>query len=129
MTANVSVFFKERGGLVAVRGEGCFLVDEQGQRHLDTCNNVVSEWRSRWSVGASDTLYTYGWVNSHGQCSFPLVCPSGLCRPQSPRSGAGWTAGAGAGADQPALLTSHPAALRGQVAGHLPARAQHCVPV
>lgn len=78
MAANVSVFFKERGGLVAVRGEGCFLVDEQGQRHLDTCNNVVSEWRSRWSVGASDTLYTYGWLILTGNVLF-LSCVRQAC--------------------------------------------------
>ena len=37
----MSIFYKDRGGLVALKGEGCYLIDADGNRHLDTCNNVA----------------------------------------------------------------------------------------
>jgi len=38
---NVSVFYKQDGGLVIVRGEGAYMIDIDGNRHLDCCNNVA----------------------------------------------------------------------------------------
>lgn len=38
---NVSVFYKKEGGLVITSGEGVHMIDENGQRYLDCCNNVA----------------------------------------------------------------------------------------
>ncbi len=38
---NVSVFYKQDGGLVVVRGEGVHMIDIDGNKHLDCCNNVA----------------------------------------------------------------------------------------
>lgn len=38
---NVAVFYKQDGGLVIVRGEGAYMIDVDGNRHLDCCNNVA----------------------------------------------------------------------------------------
>jgi len=39
---NVSVFYKQDGGLVVLSGEGCYMKDIDGNKHLDCCNNVAS---------------------------------------------------------------------------------------
>lgn len=41
MSNNVSIFYKESGGLIATKGEGCYLIDNNNNRYLDTCNNVA----------------------------------------------------------------------------------------
>lgn len=35
------VFFKKNGGLIAVRGEGAHMYDENDVSYLDCCNNVA----------------------------------------------------------------------------------------
>ena len=42
MGPNVSVFYKDDGGLVVTRGRGCYMRDLDGNLHLDCCNNVAS---------------------------------------------------------------------------------------
>eukprot|EP01040_Poterioochromonas_malhamensis_P006785 gene6787-7311_t len=39
---NVSVFYKQDGGLVITSGKGAFMKDIDGNLHLDCCNNVAS---------------------------------------------------------------------------------------
>ena len=39
---NVGVFYKQDGGLVVLSGEGCYMKDIDGNKHLDCCNNVAS---------------------------------------------------------------------------------------
>lgn len=41
MGPNVSVFYKQDGGVVVVKGEGCYMIDVDGRRYLDCCNNVA----------------------------------------------------------------------------------------
>jgi ethanolamine-phosphate phospho-lyase len=41
MGPNVSVFYKQDGGLVVVGGEGAHMIDIDSNRHLDCCNNVA----------------------------------------------------------------------------------------
>ncbi len=50
MGPNVSVFYKQDGGLVVVRGEGCYMIDIDGNRHLDCCNNVACVGHAHPSV-------------------------------------------------------------------------------
>jgi len=38
---NITVFYKENGGLVIERGDGCYMIGNDGMRYLDTCNNVA----------------------------------------------------------------------------------------
>eukprot|EP01039_Chlorochromonas_danica_P006936 gene6936-7675_t len=38
---NVSVFYKQDGGLVVTSGTGCYMRDVDGHLHLDCCNNVA----------------------------------------------------------------------------------------
>jgi 4-aminobutyrate aminotransferase-like enzyme len=47
---NVSVFYKQDGGLVIVRGEGAHMIDVDGNRHLDCCNNVAQVGHSHPKV-------------------------------------------------------------------------------
>lgn len=42
MGPNVSVFYKDDGGLVVTRGKGCYMRDLDGNLHLDCCNNVAA---------------------------------------------------------------------------------------
>lgn len=42
MGPNVSVFYKQDGGLVVTSGKGVYLKDIDGNLHLDCCNNVAS---------------------------------------------------------------------------------------
>jgi 4-aminobutyrate aminotransferase-like enzyme len=42
MGPNVSVFYKQDGGLVVTSGKGAFLRDVDGHEHLDCCNNVAA---------------------------------------------------------------------------------------
>jgi 4-aminobutyrate aminotransferase-like enzyme len=39
---NVGVFYKQDGGLVILSGEGCYMKDVDGNKHLDCCNNVAA---------------------------------------------------------------------------------------
>lgn len=41
MGPNLSIFYKDRGGLVITSGEGAYLISEEGERYLDCCNNVA----------------------------------------------------------------------------------------
>lgn len=41
MGPNVSIFYKQDGGLVIPEGEGCYMKDVDGNLHLDCCNNVA----------------------------------------------------------------------------------------
>lgn len=41
MGPNVSVFYKEDGGLVVEKGRGVYLIDADDRKHLDCCNNVA----------------------------------------------------------------------------------------
>jgi len=38
---NISTFYKQDGGLVITHGEGVHMIDIDGNRHLDCCNNVA----------------------------------------------------------------------------------------
>jgi ethanolamine-phosphate phospho-lyase len=42
MGPNVSVFYKQDGGLVVTSGKGAFMRDIEGNYHLDCCNNVAA---------------------------------------------------------------------------------------
>jgi len=39
---NVSVFYKQDGGLVVTKGKGVHMIDVDGNKYLDCCNNVAS---------------------------------------------------------------------------------------
>ena len=39
--SNVSCFYADEGGLVIEEGEGCYMIDIDGNRYLDCCNNVA----------------------------------------------------------------------------------------
>ena len=39
---NVGVFYKKDGGFVILSGEGCYMKDVDGNKHLDCCNNVAA---------------------------------------------------------------------------------------
>lgn len=41
MGPNVSVFYKQDGGLVITRGDACYLIDSDGNKYLDCANNVA----------------------------------------------------------------------------------------
>lgn len=42
MGPNVSVFYRGDAGLVITQGKGCYMIDVDGNQHLDCCNNVAS---------------------------------------------------------------------------------------
>lgn len=48
--SNVSVFYKKEGGLVITKGDGIYMIDENGQRYLDCCNNVACVGHSHPAV-------------------------------------------------------------------------------
>ena len=48
--SNVSVFYKKEGGLVITKGEGIHMIDENGLRYLDCCNNVACVGHSHPTV-------------------------------------------------------------------------------
>lgn len=41
MGPNISVFYKQEGGVVISEGKGVFMVDVDGNEYLDCCNNVA----------------------------------------------------------------------------------------
>jgi 4-aminobutyrate aminotransferase-like enzyme len=47
---NVSCFYADEGGLVITRGEGSYLIDPDGNRYLDCCNNVAAVGHSHPKV-------------------------------------------------------------------------------
>eukprot|EP01038_Epipyxis_sp_PR26KG_P014962 gene14962-20128_t len=47
---NVSVFYKQDGGLVVTSGQGAFMQDIDGNLHLDCCNNVACVGHSHPAV-------------------------------------------------------------------------------
>eukprot|EP00906_Rhabdomonas_costata_P010883 RCo015309 len=53
MGPNVSVFYKQDGGLVVPEGRGCYLIDVDGNKHLDCCNNVACVGHSHPAVVAA----------------------------------------------------------------------------
>jgi ethanolamine-phosphate phospho-lyase len=53
MGPNVSVFYKDDGGLVVTKGEGSYMIDIDGNRHLDCCNNVACVGHSHPRVVAA----------------------------------------------------------------------------
>ncbi len=55
MGPNVSVFYKQDGGLVVTKGDGVFLEDVDGNRHLDCCNNVACVGHSHPAVVGYDS--------------------------------------------------------------------------
>ena len=48
--SNVSVFYKKEGGLVITDGDGIYMIDENGQKYLDCCNNVACVGHSHPAV-------------------------------------------------------------------------------
>lgn len=48
--SNVSVFYKKEGGLVITEGDGIYMIDENGQKYLDCCNNVACVGHSHPAV-------------------------------------------------------------------------------
>ena len=50
MGPNVSVFYKQDGGLVATSGQGVHMKDVDGNLHLDCCNNVACVGHSHPAV-------------------------------------------------------------------------------
>jgi 4-aminobutyrate aminotransferase-like enzyme len=47
---NIHVFYKDNGGVIATHGIGCYLIDSNGTRYLDTCNNVACVGHSHPTV-------------------------------------------------------------------------------
>ena len=47
---NVSVFYEKKGGLVITKGKGVFMMDNNGNRYLDCCNNVACVGHSHPTV-------------------------------------------------------------------------------
>jgi ethanolamine-phosphate phospho-lyase len=47
---NVSVFYKKKGGLVITQGDGIHMIDENGKKYLDCCNNVACVGHSHPAV-------------------------------------------------------------------------------
>ncbi len=53
MGPNLSLFYKNDGGLVVTRGEGVYLIDLDGNKYLDCCNNVACVGHSHPAVVAA----------------------------------------------------------------------------
>lgn len=53
MGPNVSVFYKQDGGLVITSGKGVHMIDVDGNKHLDCCNNVACVGHSHPAVIAA----------------------------------------------------------------------------
>ena len=53
MGPNVSVFYKEDGGLVVTSGKGSYMRDVDGNLHLDCCNNVAAVGHAHPAVVAA----------------------------------------------------------------------------
>ena len=52
---NVSCFYADEGGLVITKGEGSYLIDPDGNRYLDCCNNVAAVGHSHPRVVKAGT--------------------------------------------------------------------------
>ena len=50
MGPNVSVFYKQEGGLVITKGEGVYMIDIDNNKYLDCCNNVAAVGHSHPTV-------------------------------------------------------------------------------
>jgi ethanolamine-phosphate phospho-lyase len=50
MGPNVSVFYKQDGGVVVTEGKGAYMIDVQGNRYLDCANNVACVGHSHPAV-------------------------------------------------------------------------------
>jgi 4-aminobutyrate aminotransferase-like enzyme len=50
MGPNVSVFYKDKGGLVVTSTEGAYLIEVEGRRYLDCCDNVAGCGHSAPSI-------------------------------------------------------------------------------
>jgi hypothetical protein len=50
MASNVSVFYRNRGGLAITRGDGVYMFDDRGNKYLDCCNNVACVGHSHPTV-------------------------------------------------------------------------------
>jgi len=53
MGPNVSVFYKQDGGLVVTSGKGAYMRDVDGNMHLDCCNNVAAVGHAHPAVVAA----------------------------------------------------------------------------
>jgi len=53
MGPNVSIFYKQDGGLVITKGEGAYMIDIDGNKYLDCCNNVACVGHGHKSVVAA----------------------------------------------------------------------------
>jgi len=70
MGPNVSVFYKQDGGLVIESGSGSYMIDADGNKHLDCCNNVASVGHAHPAVvkAGSDEL---GKIQTNGRFLHP----------------------------------------------------------
>jgi ethanolamine-phosphate phospho-lyase len=71
MGPNVSVFYKQDGGLVITSGQGVYMKDIDGNLHLDCCNNVASVGHAHPRVVAAGSK-ELGNIQTNGRFLNPI---------------------------------------------------------
>lgn len=70
MGPNVSVFYKQDGGLVVTSGKGSYMRDVDGNMHLDCCNNVAAVGHAHPAVVAA-ACAELGQIQTNGRFLHP----------------------------------------------------------
>lgn len=71
MGPNISVFYKQDGGLVITKGKGVHMIDVDGNHHLDCCNNVACVGHAHPAVVAAGTA-ELGNIQTNGRFLNPV---------------------------------------------------------
>ena len=71
MGPNVSVFYKQDGGLVVTSGKGAYMRDVDGNFHLDCCNNVAAVGHAHPAVVAAGSAELAN-IQTNGRFLHPI---------------------------------------------------------